>query len=297
MSSAGSRQTPLIRCDLDAALERRTLPDRAPRSARRISAGPWLIVGVFTALVIIPAVIPLHPNRIDLDAILLPPSRAHPLGTDENGRDVLARLLVGAWATLGIGIGGAAVAVVVGALVGCLAGYTGKAIDAAMMRCVDVALAFPSLFAILLFTAFITPGPVQLVLLIGLTGWMPVSRLIRGNVRELRNAPYIEAARASGVSPPRMLFRHILPNTRSVLFVAALVQLSRAILAEATISFLGLGIQLPTATWGNMLTGAQNYLYTAPWLAIFPGLAITFSLLGIYHLGMERTVAPWSGHR
>ncbi|MDQ6833410.1 MAG: ABC transporter permease, partial [Chloroflexota bacterium] len=241
------------------------------------------------ALLALPSLVPLEPNRVDLDAVLLPPSRAHPLGTDENGRDALARLLVGARATLGIGVAATLVAVTLGTLLGALAGYYGGAVDAVLMRAVDFALAFPSLFAILLFTSFITAGPVQLVLLIGLTGWMPVARLVRGNVRELINAPYVEAAHAVGASGGRVILRHLLPNTGGVLFVATLVQLNRSILAEATISFLGLGIQPPAPTWGNLLIGAQDFLYTAPWLAIAPGLAITLALLTIYRLGMDRT--------
>lgn len=246
--------------------------------------------------------------RVDLDAVLQPPSLAHPLGTDETGRDALARLLVGAQATLCIGAGGAALAVFLGTLLGASAGYAGGAagaagggnrpgwiggtLDAILMRFVDFALAFPSLFAILLFTSFFKAGPLQLIVLIGLTGWMPVARLVRGSVRDLLHAPYVEAARAIGASRRRIVLRHLLPNTGGVLFVAALVQLNRAVLAEATISFLGLGIQPPDPTWGNLLIGAQVYLYTAPWLAVAPGLAITLTLLAVYSLGIQRAVGP-----
>lgn len=243
--------------------------------------------------------------RVDLDAVLQPPSLAHPLGTDETGRDALARLLVGAQATLSIGAGGAALAVLLGSLLGASAGYAGGAtgegnrlgwiggaLDAMLMRFVDFALAFPSLFAILLFTSFFKAGPLQLVVLIGLTGWMPVARLVRGSVRELLHSPYVEAARAVGASRRRIVLRHLLPNTGGVLFVAALVQLNRAVLAEATISFLGLGIQPPDPTWGNLLIGAQVYLHSAPWLAVAPGLAITLTLLAVYSLGIRRAVDP-----
>lgn len=267
---------------------------RARVGARRgrAPAGAWVLAGALGLLLTLPNVAPLEPYRIDLDAILLGPSPAHPLGTDENGRDLLARLLLGARATLGIGLGGAALAVALGTALGAVAGYRGGGVDAILMRLVDFALALPSLFAILLFTALVRAGPGQLVVLIGLTGWMGVARLTRGGIRDLLNAPYVEAARASGATAGRVVLRHLLPNMGGVLFVAALVQLSRAILAEATISFLGLGIQPPEPTWGNLLIGAQDYLYTAPWLAIAPGLAITLTLLAIYSLGMGRAVGP-----
>lgn len=263
-----------------------------PRPFHGSSLRTLAVLGILALLLFLPGVVRLPAYRVDLDAVLQPPSAAHPLGTDENGRDALARLLVGARATLSIGAGGAALALLLGALLGAGAGYAGGGVDAAVMRFVDFALAFPSLFAILLFTAFFAPGPLQPVVLIGLTGWMAVARLIRGNVRELLGTPYVEAARAIGASHGRLVLRHLLPNTGGVLFVAALVQLNRAILAEATISFLGLGIRPPEPTWGNLLIGAQDYLYTAPWLAIAPGLAITLTLLAVYSLGIRQAIGP-----
>lgn len=236
------------------------------------------------AVVILPAVLEIDPNRIDLDAILVAPSWAHLLGTDENGRDELARLLVGARATLGIGFAGAVIAVALGAGLGVLAGFRGGATDVLLMRAVDFMMAIPTLFVILLFTSIVRAGPGQLIVLIGLTGWMPVARIVRGNVRGLVRTPFIEAARTSGASEWRVMMRHALPNTMDVIFVSALIQLSRAILTEATVSFLGLGIQPPAPTWGNMLMGAQDYLFASPWLAIAPGVAITGTLLLIASL-------------
>ncbi len=238
-------------------------------------------IALLLALVILPSMMSLDPNRIDLDAVLVAPSWAHPLGTDENGRDELTRLLVGAHATLGIGFAGAAIAVALGAGLGVLAGFRGGATDVLLMRAVDFMMAIPTLFVILLFTSIVRAGAVQLILL---TGWMPVARLVRGNVRGLVRAPYIEAARTCGASDWRLMGRHLLPNTANVIFVSALIQLSRAILTEATVSFLGLGIQPPAPTWGNMLIGAQDYLFASPWLAIAPGLAITGTLLLIASL-------------
>lgn len=228
------------------------------------------------------------PLALDLTRALEPPSARHWLGTDENGRDALARLLHGARVSLGIGLAGAALAVALGAALGGASGYLGGWLDALLMRLVDFALAFPSIFLILLFTALFSAGPGQLVVLIGLTGWMPVARLTRGVVREIARTPYVEAARALGAGGGRVIARHCLPNALAVLFVAALAQVNRAILAETTISFLGLGVKPPTPTWGNLLMDAQNQLWTAPWLGIAPGLAITATLLAIYSLGAGR---------
>lgn len=222
--------------------------------------------------------------RVDLDAILSPPSVAHPLGTDENGRDLFGRLLWGARSTIGIGMTGALLAVLIGSLVGGLAGYRGGYVDAALMRLVDFALAFPSLFAILLFSALFQTGLWQLVVLLGVTGWMTVARLVRGEVRALNERPYVEAARSLGASGARILLRHLLPNLRQLLVVATLSQISRAVVAEATISFLGMGIQPPEPTWGNLLIGAQDYLWAAPWLALAPGVALTTTLLALFAL-------------
>ncbi|MDQ6673252.1 MAG: ABC transporter permease [Chloroflexota bacterium] len=266
-----------------------------PRTQRRRVPMRWsaiVVLGAIVLLMLAPSLLPIQPTRVDLNSMLQPPSAAHLLGTDENGRDSLARLVAGARTTIGIGLGGAVLSVAIGALLGALAAYNGGMVDAVVMRFVDFALAFPTLFAILLFTAFFSAGPVQLTLLIGVTGWMGVARLVRGNVRELLQVPYVTAARALGASRARVIWRHLLPNTGSILFVAALIQLNRAIITEATISFLGMGVQPPEPTWGNLLIGAQNFLYSAPWLAIEPGLAITLTLLAVYMLGMSRALAP-----
>jgi peptide/nickel transport system permease protein len=263
----------------------------AGRSGRaRLSPG-LVLLGAIVALAILA---PLFgdPYSIDLSRALEPPSLEHWLGTDEAGRDLLARLLHGARVSLGIGLAGAALAVVVGAVLGLIAGYRGGWLDAVLMRLVDLGLAIPSIFAILLFTALFTSGPGQLVLLIGLTGWMPVARLTRGSVREILQAPFVESALALGAGGWRIMVRHCLPNTLGVLFVVTLIQVNRAILAETTISFLGLGIKPPTPSWGNLLMDAQNQLWTAPWLGLAPGLAITLTLLAVYSLGADRARLP-----
>jgi peptide/nickel transport system permease protein len=252
------------------------------------------VAGSLVAALLLPSVLPLDAYEVDLTAVLHAPGLSHVLGTDENGRDVLARLLVGGRGTLGIALVATLFAVLLGTTIGGIAGYRGGALDALLMRGVDLALAFPSLFAILLVAAILPAGPVLLIGLIGATGWMATARLVRAHVQTLLGAAYVEAARALGVSDRQVLWRHLVPNLIDLLVVSGLVQLSRSILAEATISFLGFGIQPPAPTWGNLLMGAQNYVYTAPWLAIAPGLAITGTLLAVSALGVG---GPADRHR
>ena len=248
---------------------------------------PSVVVGIGLAgVILLPSLLSLNAYSVDLNAVLQPPGQAHILGTDENGRDVFARLLAGGRATLGIGLGATGVAILLGTAIGAIAGYHGGFLEALSMRIVDFALAFPSLFVILLAAAVFSPGPIQLTLLIGCTGWMSAARLVRARVKALLAAPYVEAARALGAPGRGVMVRHLAPNLAGILFVAGLAQLSRSILAEATISFLGFGIQPPVPTWGNLLIGAQNYVYTAPWLALAPGLAITGTLLVVSTVGI-----------
>jgi peptide/nickel transport system permease protein len=244
------------------------------------------VAGGLVAAFLVPSLLSLDAYEVDLTAVLQAPGLSHVLGTDENGRDVLARLLVGGRGTLGIALVATLVAVLLGTTIGGIAGYRGGVLDALLMRGVDLALAFPSLFAILLVSAILPAGPLLLIGLIGATGWMPTARLVRARVQTLLGTAYVEAARALGVSDRQVLWRHLVPNLLDLLLVAGLVQLSRSILAEATISFLGFGIQPPAPTWGNLLMGAQNYVYTAPWLALAPGLAITGTLLAVSALGI-----------
>lgn len=262
-----------------------TLPRGVPALWR------WTGIIAIAALILLPMVVDLNANRIDLGSMLTAPSRDHLLGTDENGRDVFKRLLLGARTTLGIGVASATISVGIGMVLGGLAGFRGGWLDALLMRLVDFTMAVPTLFVVLIFTTLVPSGILSLIFVIGLTGWMPVARMVRGQVMSIVKAPYVEAARSSGASDWRLLAQHLLPNTRHVILVASLVQLSRAILTEATISFLGLGIQPPAPTWGNMLIGAQDFLLTAPWLALAPGLAITITLLLVASLQVEEAGA------
>ncbi len=244
-------------------------------------------LAVIGILVVIPWIVDLHPNAIDLGQVLQSPSTDHLLGTDENGRDVAHRILAGAQLTLGIGIASAAIAVVIGSLLGALAGYRGGGVDDVIMRSTDLALALPTLFVILVFSTLVQPGVPQLILLIGLTGWMPVTRIVRGSAREITTRQFVLAAESYGAGRTRILLSHILPNLRNIIAVAATIQLSRSIMTEATISFLGVGIQPPHATWGSMLSSAQSYLLIAPWLALAPGIALSLVLLLIANTTLD----------
>lgn len=244
------------------------------------------VLGGLLLLLVLPSLLPLDPYRVDLEAILVAPDAAHWLGTDDTGRDLLARLLCGGRTTLGIALGATLVAIALGTLAGALAGYRRGLTDAVLMRLVDFGLAFPSLFAVLLVASIVPPGPVPLVLVIGATSWMAAARLVRASVRQLCSAAYTEAARSLGASAGRVIRRHHLPNLAGVLVVIGLVQFSRSILAEATVSFLGFGVQPPAPTWGNLLMGAQTSVFTAPWLALAPGLAITLTLIALASLGI-----------
>lgn len=240
---------------------------------------PVIIMTLLIILMIIPWIADLRPNAIDLREVLLPPSRDHWFGTDENGRDVFHRILAGAQTTLIIGISSTVISIVIGSVLGAIAGYFGSGIDDVIMRTTDLALALPTLFVILVFSTLIRPGIPQLIVLIGLTGWMPVARIIRGSAREISTRQFVLAAESYGASREQILRKHILPNLRNIIAVSATIQLSRSILTEATISFLGVGIQPPDATWGSMLSSAQSYLLIAPWLAMAPGIALSVILI------------------
>jgi peptide/nickel transport system permease protein len=210
----------------------------------------------------------------------LPPSLAHPFGTDDLSRDVLARVANGGRISLAVAILAVGLSVTLGAAVGLVAGYWGGAVDAALMRLVDAALAIPRLFLLLLVLAVWEQAPVAtLIVLIGATGWFGTGRLVRGEVLRLREETYVRAAEALGANRRRIIFRHLLPNTAGPLLVAATLGVGDVILLEAGLSFLGLGVQPPTPSWGGMILDAKSLLGAAPWAGIFPGLAIVITVL------------------
>ncbi len=246
--------------------------------------GSALLLLALAALVL-PAVFPEATTRQNLLATLEPPSLAHPLGTDDLGRDVLVRVAAGGRVSLAIGLLSMAVAVVAGTCIGAIAGYAGGATDAALMRVTDLALSFPSLLLLILMGQVLGTSLVAIVVAIGALRWMSTARVVRAAFLLEKRLEYVEAARTIGASPWRIVVRHVLPNVSGPLIVTATLGVAGAIVTESTLSYLGLGVQPPTPTWGNLLRGAQDQLFVAPWLAIFPGIAIFLAVLGINTIG------------
>jgi peptide/nickel transport system permease protein len=252
---------------------------------RLASAGGAIIVFFFLVSAL-PGLFASHaPNRIDIVHILQAPSAEHPLGTDDLGRDVLARMARGARISLSVGFVAVGIAIAIGLVVGLLAGYYGGWIDALLMRFVDMMLCFPTFFLILSVIAFIGPSIWNIMIIIGLTGWMGVARLVRAETLSLKERDFVAAARAQGAGDGRIVFRHILPNTLAPILVAATLGVAGAILTESALSFLGIGVQPPTPSWGNILTAGKENIEYAWWLSLFPGLAILFTVLGYNLLG------------
>jgi peptide/nickel transport system permease protein len=230
---------------------------------------------------------------------LASPSARHPFGTDTIGRDILARTIYGGQISLLIGVAAVLVMVIVGVLVGAVAGYSGGGTDAVLMRFTEAVLTIPSLFLLLVMAKFFggkipdmnlfgrtfSGSVIVIIVIVGLTSWTFLARIVRAEFLSLKENDFVLAAQATGTPTREIIFRHILPNTIAPIIVAATIGVAAAIIAEAYISFLGLGVQPPTATWGNMMTGAYNYIESAPWLWFFPGLLILLTVLSINFVG------------
>lgn len=216
---------------------------------------------------------------------LMPPMRSHLLGTDELARDAWSRLLYGARVSLFIGVVASFLCIVIGTIVGLISGYFGGWVDVLVMRFTDMMLCIPSLVLMVILSAVLKGGVFQLILVIVTFGWMSSARLVRGQVLSLKEQEYVESARAIGASGWRIMFNHLLPNTMAPIIVSFSMSISGTIIHEASLSFLGLGIPQPIPSWGNMLTNSQNYMFSAPWLIWWPGLAIFVTVLGFNFLG------------
>ena len=232
-----------------------------------------------------PFIVPYDPQAIDTYHILEPPSKAHLLGTDTLGRDCLSRLIYGSRISLLVGFIAVGIATLIGTVLGALAGYYGKWIDGLVMRLVDIMLCFPSIFLIMAVIAFLEPSIWNIMIIIGLTSWMGVARLVRAEFLSLKSRDFVLAARIAGASDLRIIFSHILPNAMAPVLVSATLGVGAAILVESSLSFLGIGVQPPTPSWGNMLTEGKDNLEIAWWLSVFPGLAILITVLGYNLLG------------
>jgi peptide/nickel transport system permease protein len=228
---------------------------------------------------------PLDPIQQTLSDRLLPPSFHHFMGTDQYGRDVFSRLLYGARISLAVGLVAVSIYIFIGTFVGAVAGYYGGIVDALLMRLVDILLCIPTFFLILMVIAFIGPSIVNVMIIIGLTSWTDVARLVRGEVLSLKEREFVQAAKVIGMKDVRIIMKHILPNAMGPILVVATLGIGGAILTESSLSFLGLGVQPPTASWGNMLQEGKDHLTDAWWLVTFPGLAIFITVLGYNLLG------------
>jgi len=248
-------------------------------------AGGSVVVALFAASLLAPLVTPYGPNQINAWAVLSPPSWQHWFGTDELGRDVLTRVIYGARISLKVGFVAVGIAVSIGTVVGLVSGYYRGIADNTLMRLVDIMLCFPAFFLILAVITFLEPSIWYIMMVIGLTGWMGVARLVRAETLSIREMDYITAARCIGCSDLRIIFRHILPNAASPVLVSATLGVAGAILTESALSFLGIGVQPPTPSWGNILTSGKDYIEFAWWLSLFPGLSILVTVLAYNLLG------------
>jgi peptide/nickel transport system permease protein len=242
-----------------------------------------LVVGV---CVIAPLLVPESAaNRVDPTLFRAPPSPAHPFGSDDVGRDILWRTIYGGRISLAIGALSIALAMSIGVVFGSVAGYYGRWTDSLIMRLTDAMLSMPSLLLLIVLTRILGASVSTIILVIGLLNWMQVTRIVRANVLSLKEQDFVLAARALGVTDRAIIFRHVLPNTLAPVVVAATLGVGYAIILEASASFLGLGVQPPTASWGSMLYRAQGLMIQAPWVAIFPGLMILVTVMAINFLG------------
>ncbi len=264
---------------------------RRYKAARQLARRPAamaalaVVLGFIVVAVAAPHLAPYDPNAIDYRALRKPPSAAHLLGTDEVGRDVLSRLLWGARASLLAGVVPVTIAVALSVPLGLLSGSVGGWVDGLIMRVNDAMLSIPFLIVAIALAAFLGPGLGNAMIAIGIAALPTFVRLVRGTVLAIKTEEYVEAAQALGCSGPRVAVRHILPNTLPPLFVQVSITVAAAIIAEASLSFLGLGQQPPAPSWGSMLNAAQRYLSQAPWMALYPGLMIFGIVMALNVLG------------
>lgn len=255
-------------------------------AGNKLAMGGFAIVlALFVVSLLAPWISPYEPTAIDLRNVLAAPSWQHPLGTDQLGRDILSRMIWGSRISLKVGFVSTGIAIIIGALLGAVAGYFGRRVDALIMRIVDIMLCFPTFFLILAVIAFLEPSIWNIMLIIGLTNWMGITRLVRADFITLKERDFVKAARVIGAGNWRIIFIHILPNAMASLLVAATFGVAGAILTESALSFLGIGVQPPTPSWGNILTDGKDNIDIAWWLSLFPGLAILVTVLGYNLLG------------
>ncbi|KMY54481.1 peptide ABC transporter permease [Bacillus sp. FJAT-27231] len=253
----------------------------------------WLVNGIIGYLLLLlaftglaPFFTPYEPGAVGLSAVLQPPSTAHLFGTDELGRDVFARLLYGGRVSLAVGTAAILISVVIGAGYGAISGFVGGIMDRIMMRVLDALISIPSILLMIGLQILLPHSLTAVVLIIGMTSWMPIARLVRTEILSLKGEVFVQSSAVMGASPRQLLMRHLLPQCLPTITVMSVSGISHAILSEATLSFLGLGIPPHEPSWGNMLMGVQNYVLSGIWwIAVFPGLFITLTVLAVTFLG------------
>jgi len=255
------------------------------RKNRLALAGSVLVLFLFFVSLLAPWLAPYDPNAIDLKNILAPPSAENWFGTDQLGRDVCSRMIWGAGISLKVGFVATGIAILIGTILGAVSGYYGGWVDSVIMRFVDIMLCFPTFFLILAVIALLEPSIWNIMIIIGITGWMGITRLVRADFISLKERDFILAARAIGASDIRIIFGHMLPNAMASILVTATLGVAGAILTESALSFLGIGVQPPTPSWGNILTAGKDNIDIAWWLSLYPGLAILLTVLGYNLLG------------
>ncbi|MCA1838866.1 MAG: ABC transporter permease [Actinobacteria bacterium] len=255
------------------------------RRHRAAMVGGIVLVVFYLVAIFAPLVAPYKPNDLDLKHSREGPSLRHLMGTDELGRDEFSRVVFGGRISLAVGLGVALSSGLIGTAVGVMAGFYGRFVDNALMRVTDLFLGLPFLAVAMMAARALKGGISDIVIILSAVGWMPVARIVRGMSLSIKEKEYMEAARASGASSKRMMMKHILPNTLGPIIVNVTLVIALAILSESTLSFLGFGIQPPTATWGNMLSGSQDSMLSEPWLVWFPGLMILITVLCVNFVG------------
>lgn len=255
------------------------------RKNRLAVGGALIIAALIASAVLAPVLSPYDPFQIDRHRILEAPSAAHPMGTDEIGRDILSRILYGSRISLLVGIVAVGISSLIGILLGAASGYYGGWVDRGIMWLVNTMLSIPTFFLIIPVIAFLEPSITNIMVVIGLTSWMGLTRLVRAEFMAIKEREYVLAARSLGVSDLRLIFRHMLINAMAPVIVSAVLGVAAAVLVESSLSFLGIGVQPPTPSWGNILTAGKSTIEIAWWISVFPGLAILVTVLGYNLLG------------
>lgn len=258
---------------------------RSFRNNLKLFLPACIIIFLFAISIVAPFLSIYDPNKIDLDSIKRPPSMDHPFGTDSKGRDIFVRVIHGGKVSIGVAVVAAFVSAVIGFGVGIASGYFGGRLDTMLMSVVDFILSFPSLLLAIAISVILPPGIYTVMIAISTVGWTSFARLIRGHVLTIKDMPFVDAARAMGCSNLRILVLHITPMCIPLSLVMMGIKLGGFILTEATLSFLGLGAQPPTPTWGSMISANRAYILIAPWMVIFPGLAISITAFCFNMLG------------